>query len=85
MGRAGAQAGLRQITDALTLPFGAAEPVATGDGTILLVTGPVGEGETRGAGGRFIVYRIALGGFNLARVTGRRAPYSDYTRRLAGE
>ena len=83
MGRAGAGAGLRQVTDALTLPFGAAEPVVPGDGTILFVTGPTGDGGMRGAAGRYIVYRIALGGFNLTRLTSRRAPYSDFTRRLS--
>jgi len=82
--REGARAGLRQITDPLTLPYGASEPVVLDERTILLVAGPVGGKERRSGGGRFAVYRIALGGFNLSRVTRDQAPYSDFTRRLAG-
>ena len=76
MGRDGARAGLRQVTDSLTLPYGASEPCAIDERTILLTVGP--------GGGRYAVYRIALGGFNLARVTRDRASYSDFTRRLTG-
>ena len=73
--------GLRQITDGLVLPFGAGEPVPLADGTILFVTGPVvPEDESRPV--RFAVYRIAAGGFNLARVTRADATYDDFTRRL---
>jgi len=50
---------------------------------ILLAAGPLGGKDTRGARGRFVVFRIALGGFNLDRVTRDQAPYSDYTRRLS--
>jgi dipeptidyl aminopeptidase/acylaminoacyl peptidase len=83
--REGARAGLRQITDPLTLPYGASEPVVLDERTILLVAGPSGGKDGRsGGGGRFAVYRIALGGFNLARVTRDQAPYSDFTRRLSG-
>ena len=32
---------------------------------------------------RFAVYRIALGGFNLTRMSRDRAAYKDYTRHLA--
>jgi Tol biopolymer transport system component len=80
--REGARAGLRQITDPLTLPYGASEPVVLDERTILLVAGPMGGREQRSGGGRFAVYRIALGGFNLARVTRDQVPYSDFTRRL---
>ncbi|OLC53074.1 MAG: hypothetical protein AUH92_06525 [Acidobacteria bacterium 13_1_40CM_4_69_4] len=82
MGRNGARAGLRQITDSLTLPFGASEPVALDEGTILFDTGPVYDREKRGGPVRFAVYRIALGGFNLTRLTRERATYSDFTRHL---
>jgi hypothetical protein len=74
-------AGLRQITDGLTLPFGADEPVPLQDGTILFVTGPViAEDETTPP--RHAVYHVAAGGFNLARVTRADAAYDDYTRGL---
>jgi WD40 repeat protein len=76
MSRDGARAGLRQVTDSLTLPYGASEPSVIDEQTILLTAGP--------AGSRCAVYRIALGGFNLARVTRDRAPYNDFTRRLIG-
>ena len=84
MGRSGARAGLRQITDSLTLPFGAAEPVVLDDRTILFVTGPIADRNRSAGPVRFAVYRIALGGFNLARVTRSQAPYADFTRHLAG-
>lgn len=84
MDRAGAAAGVRQITDSDTLPYGAAEPIVLDGRTILLVTGPVPGREKRSGGGRYVVYRIALGGFNLARITRDQAPYSEFTRRLAG-
>jgi WD40 repeat protein len=84
MGGDGARAGLRQITDPLTLPYGASEPCILDDRTILLTAGPVGGTAGRSGGGRFAVYEIALGGFNLARVTRDRAPYNDFARRLAG-
>ncbi len=83
MSRTGAGKGLRQITDRLTLPYGAAEPFVLDDRTILLVTGPRVEKDERSGGGRFAVYRIALGGFNLARITRDQARYSDFTRRLS--
>ena len=84
MGRGGAGPGLRQITDRLTLPFGASEPVVVDGRTILLVAGRAGSRNGRSGGDRFAVYRIALGGFNLERVTRDQASYSDFTRRLAG-
>ena len=84
MSREGERAGLRQITDPLTLPYGASEPVVLDERTILLVAGPLGGKDRRSGGGRFAVYRIALGGFNLARVTRDQAAYSDFTRRLGG-
>ena len=84
MGRSGARAGLRQITDSLTLPFGAAEPVVLDDRTILFVTGPIADRNRSAGPVRFAVYRIALGGFNLTRVTRSQAPYADFTRHLAG-
>jgi Tol biopolymer transport system component len=84
MGRSGARAGLRQITDSLTLRFGAAEPVVLDDRTILFVTGPIVDRNRRDVPVRFAVYRIALGGFNLTRVTRNPAPYADFTRHLAG-
>ncbi len=83
MGQSGARAGLRRITDSLTLPFGAAEPVVLDDRTILFVTGPIVDRERRRGPSGFAVYRIALGGFNLTRVTREQVPYSDFTRRLA--
>ena len=83
MGRGGARAGLRQITDSLTLPFGASEPVVPDEGTILFDTGPVYDRAKRGAPVRFAVYRIAVGGFNLTRLTREHATYRDYTRHLA--
>jgi len=83
MGRSGTRAGLRQITDSRTLPFGAAEPVTLDTGEILLDTGPVYDRAGRGGPTRFAVYRIALGGFNLTRMTRDRAAYRDYTRHLA--
>ncbi len=83
MGGGGARSGLRQITDSRTLPFGAAEPVALDTGRILFDTGPAYGRAGRGAPVRDAVYWIALGGFNLTRMTRDRAPYSDYTRHLA--
>jgi len=82
MGRNGARAGLRQITDSNTLPFGASEPVILDAGTILFDTGPVYDRGQRGGPVRYAVYRIALGGFNLTRVTREHATYRDYTRHL---
>lgn len=67
----------RQITDAVTLPYGAGEPVPLADGTILLTAGP---GPANGP--RYAVYGISGGGYNLARVTRERAGYEDLTRRL---
>ncbi len=84
MGPGGARAGLRQLTDSLTLPFGAAEPVVLDERTILFVTGPIIDRNRTGGPVRFAVYRIALGGFNLIRVTRSSAPYADFTRHLAG-
>jgi Tol biopolymer transport system component len=81
--QASASGGGRQVTDSLTLPFGASEPVALDDDRILFTSGPVGGmGEAEGAGPRSAVYRIALGGINLARVTRERAVYSDRARGL---
>ena len=79
----GREARARQITDALSLPWGADEPVALPDGTILFVTGPVPPAKGMEGPPRFVVYRIAAGGFNLSRVTREHARYDDFTRRLA--
>jgi hypothetical protein len=68
----------RQITEAATLPYGAGEPVAAAEGTLLLTAGP---GPAKG-GPRYAVYGISGGGYNLARVTRERAGYEDWTRRL---
>ena len=82
-GPPGTRAGLRQITDSLTLPFGADEPVILPDRTILLVTGPFAPPSGKVEAVPFAVYRIATGGFNLTRVTRERAGYNDLTRRLS--
>jgi hypothetical protein len=82
-GAGGAGAGLRQFTDSATLRFGAGEPVALADGSILTTTGPIPPPEGMAAPVLFAVYRIALGGFNLSRVTRDRAGYSDSTRGFA--
>ena len=74
------RSGLRQITEAAILPYGAGEPVAAANGGILLTTGPLPEGR----GPRFAVYEIARGGYNLARITRSNAGYEDRTRRLSG-
>ncbi|MBI4169227.1 MAG: PD40 domain-containing protein [Acidobacteria bacterium] len=79
-GAGGAGAGLRQFTDSLTLRFGAGEPVALPDGSVLFTTGPVPLQEGMDAPVRFAVYRIALGGFNLSRVTRDRVGYNDHAR-----
>lgn len=84
MGRHGARNGLRQITDSLTLPFGAAEPVVLDERTLLFTTGPIVDRERPRGPARFAVYRIALGGFNLTRVTRAQAPYADFARHLDG-
>ncbi len=83
MGRAGARGGLRQITDSLSLRFGADEPVLLPDRTILLVTGPIPPPEGVAAPARHLVYRIDPGGFNLSRVSRERAQYSDFSRGLS--
>jgi hypothetical protein len=72
------RSGLRQITEAAILPYGAGEPVAAADGGILLTAGPLPEGR----GPRFSVYEIARGGYNLARISRANAGYDDRTRRL---
>lgn len=82
MGRQGARAGLRQITDSVTLPYGASEPVVLDERTLLFTTGPIADKERPRGPARFVVYRIALGGFNLTRVTRNQAPYSDFARHL---
>ena len=82
MGGNGARDGLRQITDSLTLPFGAAEPVVLDGQTLLFTTGPIVDRGRPGGPARFAVYRIALGGFNLTRVTRSQAPYADFARHL---
>jgi WD40 repeat protein len=81
LGPAGASAAVRQITDAIILPRGAGEPVALGDGTLLMTAAlsAAREGRTRVLPG---VYRISGGGYNLARVTREGAGYSDFTRGL---
>ena len=84
MGRHGARDGLRQITDSLTLPFGAAESVVLDERTLLFTTGPIVDRERPRGPARFAVYRIALGGFNLTRVTRAQAPYADFARHLDG-
>jgi hypothetical protein len=73
------RSGLRQITEAAILPYGAGEPAAAADGGILLTAGPLPEER----GPRFSVYEIARGGYNLARVTRSNAGYDDRTRRLS--
>ncbi|HEV8122542.1 MAG TPA: hypothetical protein VGQ67_16230 [Candidatus Polarisedimenticolia bacterium] len=73
------RSGLRQITDAAILPYGAGEPAAAADGGILLTAGPLPEGR----GPRYSVYEIARGGYNLARITRSNAGYEDRTRRLS--
>jgi WD40-like Beta Propeller Repeat len=73
------RSGLRQITEAAILPYGAGEPVAAADGGILLTAGPLPEGRRP----RFSVYGIARGGYNLARITRSNAGYDDRTRRLS--
>jgi hypothetical protein len=73
------RSGLRQITEAAILPYGAGEPVAAADGGILLTAGPLPEGR----GPRYSVYEIARGGYNLARITRSNAGYEDRTRRLS--
>ena len=67
----------------LTLRFGAGEPVALPDGSVLFTTGPIPPPEGTNAPVLFAVYRIALGGFNLSRLTRDRVGYSDSTRGLA--
>lgn len=84
MGRQGARAGLRQITDSVTLPYGASEPVVLDERTLLFTTGPIADKERPLGPARFVVYRIALGGFNLTRVTRNQAPYADFARHLDG-
>jgi Tol biopolymer transport system component len=83
VGPEGGRRGVRQITEPLTLPYGADEPVALSDGTLLLVTGPVPGPAGSTAEVRFAVYRIGAGGINLTRVTRDPAPYDDFTRRLS--
>ena len=82
VGPMGAARGVRQITDPLVLPHGAGEPVALRDGTVLLTAGPAPPLEAVGAGSRFAVYGITLGGYNLKRVTREGAGYNDFARRL---
>ena len=82
MGGRGARAGLRQITDSVTLPYGASEPVVLDERTLLFTTGPIADKERPRGPARFVVYRIALGGFNLTRVTRNQAPYADFARHL---
>jgi WD40-like Beta Propeller Repeat len=84
MGMGGNGGGVRQVTDARILPFGAAEPVPLGAETLLLTAGPTPAAEGKSTGGRYAVYTISAGGFNLTAVSRRDAPYSDFTRRLAG-
>jgi hypothetical protein len=82
MGGTGGRVTLRQITDSSVLPLGAAEPVPQPDGTVWFVAGLAAPAGGGGKPARPAVYRIALGGFNLSRVTREGAPYDDYTRRL---
>jgi hypothetical protein len=66
----------------VTLPFGAIEPVILEDSGVLFTTGPA-ERSSGGRGARpSAVYRVALGGFNLSRVTREGAGYSDFSRGL---
>ncbi|MFQ5876372.1 MAG: TolB family protein [Acidobacteriota bacterium] len=74
--------GLRQITDRRTAPFGASEPVLLAGVAIAFTAGPAPPPEGSGAPERYAVYRVAAGGFNLSRITRRRAQYNDFTRRL---
>jgi hypothetical protein len=77
-----ASAGARPITDPAILPYGAGEPVALPGGGVLFTAGPgpLPAGATHGP--RYAVYRIAEGGYNLARMTRERAGYNDVTKRL---
>ncbi len=83
IGPSGARAGLRQITDTPTLPYGADEPQVLPDLSIQFVSGPFVPPPLREDAPKFAVYRIASGGFNLTRVSRDRAGYDDFTRRLS--
>jgi hypothetical protein len=72
---------LRQITETRILPYGAGEPVPLGGDALLLTTGPFPPAQAGGPS-RYAVYRVALGGFNLSRVTREQAGYADYARGL---
>jgi len=74
--------GVRQLTDPLVLPHGAAEPVPLVNGGLLITGGPVPLPEEGGGGQRFAVYTITTGGYNLTRVTREGAAYNDFARRL---
>jgi Tol biopolymer transport system component len=70
--------GVRQVTDPLVLPHGAAEPVLLPNDRLLITGGPV----PAGAGPRFAAYTITRGGYNLTRVTRGGSAYNDFARRL---
>jgi hypothetical protein len=83
MGAGGTHIGLRQITESLVMPYGAEEPVALGADSILFTTCLSAEKPGGGTAERCRVYRIAAGGFNLAKLTRDLAHYSDFSRRLS--
>ena len=51
---------------------------------LFFTTGPIVDRDRPRGPARFVVYRIALGGFNLTRVTRNQAPYADFARHLDG-
>jgi len=83
MGPAGARAGRRQLTDSVTQPFGADEPVLLPGRALLFVTGPVPPPDGVDGPTLHLVFRIDPGGSNLSRVSRERAAYSDYSRGLS--
>lgn len=83
MGAAGTRLGLRQITESPILPYGADDPVTLGTDSILFTTCLTAEKPGGGTAERCRVYRIAAGGFNLAKVSREQAHYSDFSRRLS--
>jgi len=83
MGAGGTHLGLRQVTESLVLPYGAYDPVALGQDAVLFTTCLTVDSPGGGKAERCVAYRIALGGFNLLKVTRDQAHYSDFSRRLS--